>query len=215
MLINKALIDKCYNKSMDKNLKIIGIIFAFMGLLLLIWGANKSNIDKRKEIKILNEKIPSYVETTLARVNKAVISIPDEEILVGLLDGKGGFTSKINGKINNVDIIGNHIATKFIEGAYNKKDPRMDTIAPMYIDNDMFDGSMYVVLFQDRGDVALEKSYARIGGSNVVIDDIEILSPDQNIKDEEYRVLIKYKQGSNKKEVTLAVIDGHFDEKMR
>jgi hypothetical protein len=49
----------------------------------------------------------------------------------------------------------------------------------------------------------------------VVIDDIKILEPDQNIKDEEYRVLIKYKQGQNNKEVTLAVIDGHFDEKMR
>lgn len=200
---------------MNKNWRMVIIILSFLGLFLLIWGANKSNIDKRKEINMLNEKIPTYVNTTLARVNKAVISIPDEEILVGLLDGKGGYTSKINGKINNVDIIGTHIATKFIKGVYNKKDPRMDTVVPMYIDNDMFNGSMYIVLFQDRGDVALEKSYARIGGSNVAIKDIKMLDPDQNIKDEEYRVHIVYKQGTSEKEVTLAVVDGHFDEKMR
>lgn len=200
---------------MNRNLRIILIIFSFAALPFLIWGGNKSKIDKKREIASLNENMPVYAETSLLRVNKAVISIPNEDTLVGLENGMGTFRSKINGQINNVDVIGSYLKTRFVKGEYNKKDPRMDALAPMYIDKDMFDGSTYIVLFHDRGDVAIEKSYARIGGSNVVIKSIETLEPDQNIKDEEYKVLVKYKQGEREKEVTLAVIDGHFDPNIK
>jgi hypothetical protein len=72
-------------------------------------------------------------------------------------------------------------------------------------------GSTYVILFQDRGDVLLEKSYVRLGGTGIKVLRATILpNPDETLIKEEYRVSIKFVSGNTEHETIIPVIDGHF-----
>ena len=103
-------------------------------------------------------------------------------------------------------VVGDSFVTKFIPGIFNKKDPRLDVIAPMtitYHNTTKF----YIVLFRDRGDAVLEKSYASIKGENFTLKNINILP---GVENQEYRIDVLYDIGSIHKEIIIPINDGNF-----
>ena len=197
---------------MKKGLKVILVIASFSIIIAMIISKYTLENRKRGEFRMLEAKVQGFADTTEDRVAKAVVTLPDGDKVVGLNNNKGDV----------VEIQNRYLKTEFIPGIYNRKDPRLDAIVPMYVNADSNGNSMYIVLFNDRGDVVLEKSHARLGNQTVIIDSISTLPADPNIAGEEYRVKVIYKlQGlkskdSNQivsipKEVTIPVIDGHFD----
>jgi hypothetical protein len=140
-----------------------------------------------------------------------VITLPNESTVVGLKNNKAKYVSKTNNVNGNLSLDEKFLTTKFVPGVYGKSDPRQDAIIPMNIYTDT---STYIVLFEDRGDAAIEKSYARLG-SNIDVRSVDILPTDGKIKGEEYRVSVKYLLaiGSIKKETIIPVVEGHFDPK--
>ena len=197
---------------MKKGLKVILVIASFSIVIAMIISNYTLENRKRGEFRMLEARVQGFADTTSDRVAKAVVTLPDGDKVVGLNNNKGDV----------VEIQNRYLKTEFIPGIYNRKDPRLDAIVPMYVNADSNGNSMYIVLFNDRGDVVLEKSHARLGNQTVIIDSISTLPADPNIAGEEYRVKVIYKlQGlkskdSNQivsipKEVTIPVIDGHFD----
>ena len=197
---------------MKKGLKVILVIASFSIVIAMIISNYTLENRKRGEFRMLEARVQGFADTTSDRVAKAVVTLPDGDKVVGLNNNKGDV----------VEIQNRYLKTEFIPGIYNRKDPRLDAIVPMYVSADSNGNSMYIVLFNDRGDVVLEKSHARLGNQTVIIDSISTLPADPNIAGEEYRVKVIYKlQGlkskdSNQivsipKEVTIPVIDGHFD----
>lgn len=206
---------------MKKNTNKIIKITAFLLLFILILGGIKNTNDKKNKFEKLSKEIAGYENTTLERVNKSVITLPEDNVLVGLENGSGEYTSTISKDSGVVTVKTDFLKTHFVLGKQEKKDPRQDAVVPIYISTDSHGGSMYIMLFNDRGDVAIEKSYARLGGKNISINNIEILAPEHNKIDQEYRIEITYKSEgisgksgalvSISKKVTIPVIDGHFD----
>ena len=197
---------------MKKGLKVILVIASFSIIIAMIISKYTLENRKRGEFRMLEAKVQGFADTTEDRVAKAVVTLPDGDKVVGLNNNKGDV----------VEIQNRYLKTEFIPGIYNKKDPRLDAIVPMYVSADSNGNSMYIVLFNDRGDVVLEKSHARLGNQTAIIDSISTLPADPNIAGEEYRVKVIYKlQGlkskdSNQivsipKEVTIPVIGGYFD----
>ena len=197
---------------MKKGLKVILVIASFSIVIAMIISNYTLENRKRGEFRMLEARVQGFADTTSDRVAKAVVTLPDGDKVVGLNNNKGDV----------VEIQNRYLKTEFIPGIYNKKDPRLDAIVPMYVNADSNGNSMYIVLFNDRGDVVLEKSHARLGNQTVIIDSISTLPADPNIAGEEYRVKVIYKlQGlkskdSNQivsipKEVTIPVIGGYFD----
>jgi hypothetical protein len=111
-----------------------------------------------------------------------------------------------------VNVEKGYMKSKLIEGSYGGQPPRLDIVVPMSTSIDKEGDSMYILLFHDRGDAVIEKSYARLGTKNTLIDDIAILPGDSNTTAEEYRVRVSYKKnkGGESKEVIIPVVDGHF-----
>ena len=197
---------------MKKGLKVILVIASFSIVIAMIISNYTLENRKRGEFRMLEARVQGFADTTSDRVAKAVVTLPDGDKVVGLNNNKGDV----------VEIQNRYLKTEFIPGIYNRKDPRLDAIVPMYVNADSNGNSMYIVLFNDRGDVVLEKSHARLGNQTVIIDSISTLPADPNIAGEEYRVKVIYKlQGlkskdSNQivsipKEVTIPVIGGYFD----
>jgi len=207
---------------MNKRSNIVTIVaFLIVGGLVL-YSYNSQNT-KKSEFAALGARVDGYASTTESRVKNSLITLPDGTILVGLKEGIGEYTSesKLPGKVT---LEANYLKTEFIPGEYKKADPRLDAIVPMYVSTDSHQGgSKYIVLFNDRGDAALEKSYARLGARDVQIESIDILQSDTNVKREEYKVDVHYKlEGTDSisgkyvslpREVIIPVIDGHFDPK--
>ena len=197
---------------MKKGLKVILVIASFSIVIAMIISNYTLENRKRGEFRMLEARVQGFADTTSDRVAKAVVTLPDGDKVVGLNNNKGDV----------VEIQNRYLKTEFIPGIYNRKDPRLDAIVPMYVNADSNGNSMYIVLFNDRGDVVLEKSHARLGNQTAIIDSISTLPADPNIAGEEYRVKVIYKlQGlkskdSNQivsipKEVTIPVIGGYFD----
>lgn len=194
---------------MNKRTKTIINIVAFLLLFVLIYSGFKSINNDKEEFKALQTNTQSFSNTTDSRVGNAVVTIPDGDTVVGLKNGIGVYKYIDKVTDGEVKIIDQYLKTKFIERSYQKQNPRLDAIAPMSVDVDSFGGSTYIVLFQDRGDVALEKSYARIGDLSVVIGSISIL--ESNEPGIEYKVMVSYTQKSKDKSITIPVMDGRFN----
>jgi hypothetical protein len=196
---------------MKNTTKTVITVLAFVIVGVLIWSNYSMNMAKKKEFAELGPKVAGYAETTGDRVAAAVITLPEGDTLVGLKDNYGTYRSDYSAQ-GKVQVIPSLLKTNFTGGVYGVRDPRLDAIVPMYVDGDSEKGSTYVVLFNDRGDVALEKSYARLGGRDISVDSITMLTPDTSVAGEEYKVDITYKSaGGTQKEVIIPVIDGHFD----
>ena len=184
---------KWYNSYMKNKTKKIIKICAFILLLLLLWGGYRINRSKMSEFNALQTLTQSYSATTIERVANSIVTLPDGNTVVGIKDFIGLY-KYTDGSTGKAEIAHKYLKTNFIEGAYRGKSPRLDALVPMTVDIDSLDGSTFIVLFHDRGDVALEKSYARIGDISVVIGDIYITKGEKS--DEEYRVTIDYSQRS-------------------
>jgi len=195
---------------MQKILKEVSTILSFILVIVLLWAGLVAEKDKREAFETLNRSVSNFTNSTPSRIAKSVITLPEGNILIGLKNGQESYISKDGGK-GLVIIQDSYIKTHMVSGIYKIKDPRLDAFAPMAISTDSMGGSLYIILFQDRGDVALEKSYARLGGTDVKVDSITTLPPDGAIKDEEYKVSVNYTQGGVKKEVIIPVIDGRFN----
>ena len=214
---------KWYNECMKTNFKrivIIILIMALLGVVLYEYGIYRS---KKQKFEAISAEVASYSQTTLSRINQAVVTLPEESSIVGLKEGKGSYTSAKFGGKGTITISSDMLATAFISGVYNKTQPRQDAIVPMYISRDSKGGSIYLMLFNDRGDTVIEKSFARLGSKSVEIESIQILPNDTDKKDQEYKVSVSYKiDGIDnttgkairvKKGVIIPVVDGHFDPK--
>jgi hypothetical protein len=204
----KYILIKWYNSCMKNKTKTIIKICAFILLFLLLWGGYKIDKNRVSEFKSLQALTQSYSTTTIERVANSIVTLPDGNTVVGIKDFIGLY-KYTDGSTGKAEITHKYIKTSFVEGEYGGKLPRLDAIVPMYVDIDSLGGSTFIVLFQDRGDAVLEKSYARIGDQSVVIGDIYIKPGEQ--KDEEYRVSVDYSQRSAKKSIVIPVIDGHFN----
>jgi hypothetical protein len=194
---------------MKKGMKnaLMFVSFAIVAILI-VSGVNLKNT-KLSEFKALKDQIQKFEETTQNRIAKGVITAPEGNIVVGLENNIGNYKSTMGTKAK-VEIWDRFLKTKFIPGSYGGQTPRLDAVVPMHIDTDSLGGSTYIVLFNDRGDTVIEKSYARIGGSDVKIKEIVILPADESIKTEEYKIYTSYTYKSADKEVTIPVVDGHF-----
>lgn len=194
---------------MSKNRRRIIILICLIIIIVLVAGGIRASNEKKRKFQELTAQVQGYSTTTPQRVNNAVITLPEENTIVGLQDGKGSYKLK---NLNNEGVVtmkSDYLKTQFVEGIYNKKDPRQDAIAPMIVSGDSHSGSTYLILFNDRGDAAIEKSYAWIGGDdNIIIDSIKTLPADK--KDEEYKVDLFYRKDNKPKELIIPVVDGHF-----
>ena len=178
---------------------------------------------KTDQVERRNSQVSAFAATSAARLASAVVTLPEGDILVGLENDKSTY-KPANGTIQGtVNLLSRFLVTKFVPASSNGEAPRLDAIAPLFVMGDTKQGSMYVVLFQDRGDAAIEKSYVRLGGRDVVIEKIEIVPADGKDSAEEYRVSVRYRlEGRMEKtdalvslprEAIVPVVDGHFDPK--
>lgn len=199
---------------MSKQTKnIISAICFLIFIGLLVRGYILTN-NKKKEFENLNKKTESYQTNTIERISKPVISLPDDNnILVGVNNNIGTYKIPALKKEGIIKINNELLKTNFIRGIDGKVNPRVDAIVPMTVSSDSLGGSTYILLFYDRGDEVIEKSYARIGNLDIKIGSIEIIPKDASVKDQEYKVSIKYISNNIEKETTIPVVDGHFDPK--
>ncbi len=207
---------------MNKNRAIFRKIFVFVITGLLIWGGVQSRQNTERLIKEENEKVAGYNQTTIDRLKNSVVTLPEEDTIVGLQNGFGDFMLESTLKKGRVEILTEYFITYFIPKTDKKNKARLDALVPLYVEGDSHGKSLYIVLFEDRGDAALEKSHARLGGGSVVVDTMEILPKDEKNPLEEYRVKVIYSKegldattGSLKilpKEVIIPIVDGRFDE---
>ncbi len=192
---------------------------SFFLLFVLIYGGVTGENIKEAKFRALGNKVAGYAETSASRVSNAVVSLPEENVLVGLENGMGKYVTKVTNENGVLAMKGDFFITSYVDGIYKKRDPRLDAIVPIYVSTDSYGGSMYLVLFHDRGDAAIEKSYARLGGKNILLGSIEILPATS--AEEEYRVHLIYKSEgldktrditiSKSKDLIIPVVDGHFD----
>ncbi len=186
------------------------VILAFLILAILIFYSYKIEKNKRDKFETLNRNIASLAETTPSRINQSVVTLPEGNILIGLKDGYATYTPLSKGK-GEVKIFDSLVKTHMLRGVYKETSPRLDALVPMSVTGDSYDnGSLYIVLFQDRGNAAIEKSHARLGGIDVSVESIITLPTDGKIDKEEYQVSIKYLQKGIEKELIIPVIDGRF-----
>ncbi len=179
------------------------------------------NVQKEKALTAQiaeNVAVVKLSRTSNDRLMKAVLTLPDGDSLVGLRDGTGtypyiGGNKKI---VTGTVKVGTILASKFIQNNTIGGTARMDVFAPITLSGDSNGGSTYVVLFRDRGDAVIERSYVRLGGAtSVVIKSCTILEPDATIPNEEYRLDVTFEVTHGKKNVVktetiIPVVDGLF-----
>lgn len=207
---------------MNKKFKCVATIIAFLVTIVLITSGYMSYKQKHEVFEAKNISIASSVETTLSRLKNAVITLPDDQAQLQLKDGVGSYVPKA-GPNGTASLDSLHMVTSFVPGIWGKRQAHLDAIIPMFLSVDSHGSSVYVVLFNDRGDTAIEQSYARLGDKAVHINNIKILPADPKFANQEYRVDISYNinilnplLGTSKitpKEAIIPVVDGHFDPK--
>ena len=168
-----------------------------------------------------NLTIAKYSTSSSERLMKAVLTLPEGDALVGLHDGTGiypyiGSDKKITtGTVKLGAILGR----KFIQRDSSGRTARLDVFVPMTLSGDSSGGSTYVVLFRDRGDSVIERSYVRLGGATTVtIKTCKVLEPDTEVPNEEYRLDITFevahvdhgKKSNVTTETIIPVVDGSF-----
>ncbi len=208
---------------MNKKYKNIFIFICFVIALSFVFSDYAKESAKINEFKSNQTKVSNYIYTSRDRVLNSVVTLPDRDQLVGIKNKIGNYITD-DKKMGQVTLDDKFLQTIFINGTYEKKDPRVDAVIPMYISSDSHGGSMYIALFNDRGDQAVEKSYARLGGRDVVIENIKLIKNEAanlTVDDTEYKADIVYnlegrKDGYNMyvkipKEAIIPVVDGHFD----
>lgn len=196
--------------------KTIGTVFSFIIVFALLVGGYYTKSSKWNEFKTLQTQVSGFANSTNERLEKAIVTLPEGNLVVGLNKYIGTYKYDPTSVDGEIKIENEHAKTKFLEGSYNERVPRLDVVVPMYVSEDKDEGSKYIVLFHDRGDTVIEKSYARLGAKTTMIESLSILPSDPNIKEEEYRVKILYKidnKNSIIKEVIISVVDGHFNPK--
>ncbi|MEI8130272.1 MAG: hypothetical protein WCG55_02080 [bacterium] len=165
-----------------------------------------------------NLTIAKYSTTSNDRLMKAVVTLPKGDALVGLHDGTGIYPYMgSNKKIGTGTVkLGALIGRKFIQSDSGGTKARLDVFAPMTLSEDSMGGSTYVVLFGDRGDSVIERSYVRLGdATSVVIKAGRVLEADTAVPNEEYRLDIMFEITHGKKDVVtketiIPVVDGLF-----
>lgn len=197
---------------MKQGLKKILTITSFVALIVFLISGYILTKGKETEFNILEQKTADYKKTTIIRVLRSVISLPDDNnITIGMKDGVGSYKIPSIKREGVLKFENNLLTTSLVKGTFKIEDPRLDAIIPMVVSSDSLGGSKYIILFHDRGDFAIEKSYARIGNLNTEIKSIEIIDKDKEVKDQDYRVVIKYLNNGKEKETTIPVASGHFD----
>src|SRR3954468_21921705 len=69
---------------------IVGVLIIVAALAVYFWPKNKKNEDSEKQaIEAKTAEIQNYVKTTQTRVNKALVTVPPDNGLIGMRDGKG------------------------------------------------------------------------------------------------------------------------------
>lgn len=189
--------------------------------ILLLLG-RKFHMDSIKAIETENSRVEEFSKTTLSRVKTSVITLTEGDTLVELLNGVGNFNLPSQKTSGSIKILSEHLITHFLPKTSVETMPRLDALVPMSVSGDSNGDSLYIVLFQDRGDSAIEKSHARLGGASVVVESITILPKDETIPSEEYKIKVLYyhegidEQSGNLKtlprEVVISVTDGHFSD---
>lgn len=194
-------------------LTLVGIAVLVTGGFILI----RSNRGPEARLKAENKKVEAYASSVERRVDSAVITLDQH----GVYQLKNGFAIFPGQKISDGSItLDGPIVTSFIESTDPKKSPRLDALVHTAVDEGDGVPADYVTLFQDRGDIALEKSHIFIG-HKALVQSIRVLPPEAGT-DQEYQVNIVYLvrnagedyavPPTSRKEVTLMVIDGHFSE---
>lgn len=195
---------------MKKGFRIGISIISFLILGLLIYGGHLAMEKKIREFNLKEQEVAGFAETTINRINKAVLTLPENDTLVGLKEGIGSY--QYYGSAASARIDEDSITTNFIPGIYQARDARTDALSVLRLSDDSYGGSTYVILWNDRGDAALEKSYARVGGNGTKVASITTHATDGTVGGEEYRVDIEYinKSALESKHLIIPVVDGHF-----
>lgn len=203
-----------------KNRKNFRFIFPILVTGMLLFGGYQSRQNIEHQIKLENQKVSSFKESTIDRVNNSVITLPEGDTIVGVKNGIGFFPPDENLRGGSVKMLTKYLVSNIIEKTKKTNTARLDVFVPMAVEGDSNGSSLYVILFHDRGDAVIEKSHVRLGGASVVVERISILSKDENNPLEEYRVKINYfHEGLDpvsgilkviQKEIVVPVADGHF-----
>jgi hypothetical protein len=205
---------------MDKKL---GIFFSILLFVFVVFIINdyKEQQNNKNDFEKQNAKTSEFAKTSDIRLNDAVVTLPDGNIIVGLEDGFSNYIPDDMRGVGEVRLEVSKMKTQFVSGVFKKHKPRLDAIVPMYVSADSNGGSMYIVLFWDRGDAAIEQSYMRLGGENVVVEKIDITSGVKNDSPQEYIVDVHYRTENilpiikklviTQNEAIIPVINGHFD----
>ena len=192
--------------------KKISTVLSFIIVFALLVAGYYARSSKFNQFKELQAEVSGFASGTQERLAKAVVTLPDVDMVIGLSNYIGTYkfgASKVDGVVN---IEKEYTEAKLLEGSYGGQPPRLDVVVPMSTSIDQNGDSMYILLFNDRGDAMIEKSYARLGAKNTRIEDITILPGDSSMATEEYRVRVSYKKDKDRelKEIVIPVIDGHF-----
>jgi len=186
-----------------------------LAVALLILGgffaytANKKNNDALTEQKQQDAKVQGFLATTKDRVESAVLTLPPEDALVGLKDGQGAVrVDKDHSTAESVKL-GGILATEFLPNIKNVRPARLDVLAPLQLISSTFGNHTYIILFQDRGDVALEESYADFGADATI--ESAIIIPAKTSA-EDYEADMRYSNKTGAQEKIISVVGGHFNE---
>ncbi len=188
------------------------ILFLLVTIVLVAYVFIHSSIIKSSQIaqyKKINQDVTNYANTTIDRLKKGLVTLPKWNTLVGLDNTNNLFTAP-DGTKGTVVLDSSNMQTKFVPGVMNQTQPRMDALVPMSVTNDVNGGSTYIVLYWDRGDATIEKSYARLGGTNVTVQKITTM-PAQTPNQEYIADIVFTQKGGTQKETLIPIIDGKFD----
>lgn len=188
--------------------KIIIILSFILTILLIIGGVQKTKTEKTL-FENRNINVAKFSDTTKDRISKAVLVLPKDNTIVGLNNGTGNYIYSSDNTSGKVSVDFSNIKTHFNKGIFREKvDPSLDVFVPIIVTEDEMGGSSYIALFEDRGDVVLEKSYARLGGLSVRVKEIKIIEDLEGLSS--YKIIVKYYFGTEERRVQIFVTDGKF-----
>ena len=144
-------------------------LIVFVGVAIGFFAVRSIEIARRENaneaIVVQNSAVAHYFATSEERIKRAVVTLPEGDTIVGLHNGTATYpyTMVAPKKVMSTVTIGSILGRKLIPSSTLDTPARLDVFATMTVSNDAYGGSLYVVLFRDRGDAALERSYVRVG----------------------------------------------------